>query len=261
MDMTRKATREVISSHCKQLKLSQRVVSLCEEQATYEQEAFLCQVFQGEVDQREKSRKARALSRAMFPTFKTLEGFDTSGIQFPTGLTLDDLAKGTYIQKARNLIFYGSVGTGKTHLAIALGLLACEAGYTVRFYTMTDLVTRLGDAHRQGRLERVMKEIQATDLLILDEWGYIPVDRQGSQLLFRVIADCYERKSLILTTNLEFSSWGNIFTDEQMAAAMIDRLVHHGYLMIFGGPSYRITNALMRQNPAADWEVTRGQNN
>lgn len=256
MAMTREGTREAISSYCKQLKLSQRVVTLCEEQASEAQEAFLHEVFQGEVEQRAQSRKARNLSRAMFPTFKTLEGFDTTGIQFPAGLTLDDLAKGAYIQKTRNLIFYGSVGTGKTHLAIALGILACEAGYTVRFYTVTDLVTRLGDAHRQGNLERVMREIQATDLLILDEWGYVPVDRLGSQHLFRVIADCYERKSLILTTNLEFSSWGNIFTDEQMAAAMIDRLVHHGYLLIFGGPSYRIANALMRQNPAADLEVT-----
>ena len=100
-----------------------------------------------------------------------------------------------------------------------------------------------------------MKEIQSLDLLILDEWGYVPVDRQGSQLLFRVISDCYERKSLIVTTNIEFSAWGAIFTDEQMAAAMIDRLVHFGYLILCGGPSYRIANALMRKNVAGVVEV------
>jgi DNA replication protein DnaC len=112
-------------------------------------------------------------------------------------------------------------------------------------------VLKLSDAYRSGTLERLVRELKQLDLLILDEWGYVPVDREGSQLLFRVIADAYESKSLILTTNLEFSKWGGIFTDEQMAAAMIDRLVHHGHLMMFGTKSYRMTHALMRHQPAA----------
>ena len=98
------------------------------------------------------------------------------------------------------------------------------------------------------RLERLVRDLKQLDLLILDEWGYVPVDREGSQLLFRVIADSYESKSLILTTNLEFSKWGGVFTDEQMAAAMIDRLVHHGHLLMFDAKSYRMTHALMRHN-------------
>ena len=96
-------------------------------------------------------------------------------------------------------------------------------------------------------LNRLQKELAALDLLILDEWGYVPVDREGAQLLFRVIADSYEQKSLILTTNLEFSKWGGVFTDDQMAAAMIDRLVHHGHLFLFDGKSYRMEHALMGQ--------------
>ena len=133
-------------------------------------------------------------------------------------------------------------------MSLALGIIACEMGLRVRFYTVTELVLKLSDTYRNGTLERLVRDLKQLDLLILDEWGYVPVDREGSQLLFRVVADSYESKSLILTTNLEFSKWGNVFTDEQMAAAMIDRLVHHGHLLMFEGKSYRMTHALMRHN-------------
>jgi len=102
-------------------------------------------------------------------------------------------------------------------MAIALGVLACEANHKVRFHTVTELVLKLSDAYRNGTLERLVRELKQLDLLILDEWGYVPVDREGSQLLFRVIADAYESKSLILTTNLEFSKWGGIFTEPNTA--------------------------------------------
>lgn len=144
-------------------------------------------------------------------------------------------------------MLYGPVGTGKTHLAIAAGLRACELGKTVKFYTVAELVMRLAEAKRGGTLERLMSEIQRCQLLILDEWGYIPVDKDGSQLLFRVIADSYESRSLVITTNLEFSKWGTVFTDDQMAAAMIDRLAHHGHLLVFEGESYRMKHALMKE--------------
>ena len=128
-----------------------------------------------------------------------------------------------------------------------MGVRACEQGYTVRFFTVTDLVLRLSEARRAGTLERLQQDLQRADLLVLDEWGYVPVDRDGSQLLFRVIADRDETRSLILTTNLEFSKWGSLFTDDQMAAAMIDRLAHHGHLLLFDGESYRMTHALMKE--------------
>ena len=135
-------------------------------------------------------------------------------------------------------------------MSLALGIMACEMSLKVRFYTVTELVLKLSDAYRSGTLERLVRDLKQLDLLILDEWGYVPVDREGSQLLFRVIADSYESKSLILTTNLEFSKWGSVFTDEQMAAAMIDRLVHHGHLLMFESKSYRMTHALMRHTAA-----------
>jgi len=108
-------------------------------------------------------------------------------------------------------------------------------------------VVKLSEAFKEGSLEKLLKSILRADLLIIDEWGYVPLDRQGAQLLFRIIAESYERRSIVLTTNLEFSKWGTIFTDDQMAAAIIDRLAHHGHIVLFEGESYRMKHALMRQ--------------
>ena len=142
-------------------------------------------------------------------------------------------------------------------MAIAAGVSACMKGYRVRFYTVTELVLKLAEARKNGTLERLRSDLNRLDLLILDECGYVPVDRDGSQLLFRVISDSYESKSLLLTTNLEFSKWGSIFTDDQMAAAMIDRLVHHGHLILFEGNSYRMEHALMKHTARQPDKVIR----
>ena len=125
-------------------------------------------------------------------------------------------------------------------------------GLKTKFFSVTELVLKLAEARKQGTLEKLVKDLQKQDLLILDEWGYVPVDRDGSQMLFRIVSDSYERKSLILTTNLEFSKWGSVFTDEQMAAAMIDRLAHHAHLLMAGGRSYRMKHALMRQDAVVE---------
>ena len=172
-------------------------------------------------------------------------------MSFPPSFTREDLETCQFIAQKQNLVLFGPVGVGKTHLAIAAGVKACKRGLKTRFYTVTSLVLKLAKARRSGTLERLIRELQGLDLLILDEWGYVPIDKEGSQLLFRVISDSYENKSLILTTNIEFSKWGSLFTDTQMAAAMIDRLVHHGQLLIFEGPSYRMEHALMRQDGRA----------
>jgi len=243
----REQLRSEISAFCKKLVLSQRAVELCEKEATPKQEEFLHRVLAEEMENRERSRRSRLMNRAGFPVYKTLEGYDRQGVKLPTSLKWSDLTDAVFIQAKRNLVLYGPVGTGKTHLAIAMGIRACEMGMSVKFYTVAELVMRLAEAKRSGTLERLMKEIQRTQLLILDEWGYVPVDREGSQLLFRVIADSYESRSLIITTNLEFSKWGSVFTDDQMAAAMIDRLAHHGHLLVFEGESYRMKHALMKQ--------------
>lgn len=244
--MTREATRREISAMCKQLKLSQRILDHCEAVEDPKQEYFLFEVLRSETEHRDRSRLVKQLNQAAFPYPKHLDDFDDRRIKYPASTSMAELKSLRFIEQSQNVILYGSVGTGKTHLAIGLGYLACQQGFRARFYTLADLITQLSAAQREGRLERFMAGVARLDLLILDEWGYIPVDRVGSQLLFRIISDCYERKSLILTTNLEFSAWTTIFTDEQMAAALIDRLVHHGHLIVCEGPSYRVTNALMR---------------
>lgn len=242
----RRERREVISHYCKRLSWSQTAVRLCEE-ASPLQEIFLEEVMAAELANRETGRRARLLSRAGFPAHKTLAEFERRVVQLPSTLTWADLEQGTFLGSQRNLVFYGGVGLGKTHLGIALGMAACERGQTVRFFTVTGLVVRLTEALRAGTLERAFMELQRADLIILDEWGYLPIDREGAQLLFRVVADSYETRSLILTTNLEFSKWGAIFTDDQMTAAMIDRLAHHGHLLVFEGESYRMQHALMKE--------------
>lgn len=242
----RAARRADIAQCCRQLVLTQTAVQLCEK-ATPRQEEFLLQVLRAELVQRDHNRRARLLARAGFPAYKTLEGFDRHGVQLPRTLSWADLEQGDFIRDHRNLVLYGPVGTGKTHCGVALGYAACERGLTVRFFTVTDLVMRLSEAKRAGTVERLLQDIQRADLLILDEWGYVPLDHDGAQLLFRVIANSYETRSLIITTNLEFSKWGSVFTDEQMTAAMIDRLAHHGHLVVFEGESYRMKHALMKE--------------
>lgn len=245
--MDRSEVRQEISLFCKRLTISQNPVRLCDLEATPKQEEFLHRVFQVELEHREQVRKDRLFRKACFPIRKTLEGYEFQQIRLPGAITLDDLVSCQFIREKRNLVLYGPVGTGKTHLAVALGVNACDLGIETRFFTVAALVTKLSEAKRAGNLEKTLKELWKADLLVLDEWGYLPMNREDSQLLFQVVTSCYEQRSLVITTNLEFSKWGGIFTDDQMAAAMIDRLAHHGHLIIFEGESYRLKNALMRQ--------------
>ena len=141
---------------------------------------------------------------------------------------------------------FGPPGTGKTHLATALGRKACRQGIPVRFFTAAELVMRLLRANAENRLDRELSQIGRARLLVVDELGYIPIDEEGSRLLFQVVTNAYERQSIIYTTNIEFSGWGRIFGDPNMAAAIIDRTVHHGRMIRFEGDSYRKAHALMQ---------------
>jgi DNA replication protein DnaC len=159
----------------------------------------------------------------------------------------NDILATNFISKKENLILYGNVGSGKTHLAIATGIVACNSGKRVRFYRTASLVNELIEEKKQGNIVRFMKNLEKCDLLIYDEWGYVPIDSYGSKLLFQVIAECYERKSLIITTNLEFAKWNEIFYDEKITAAIIDRIIHHSHLLDFTGrDSRRLMNSLIK---------------
>ena len=141
----------------------------------------------------------------------------------------------------------GDVGTGKTHMTSALCRLACERRLEARLFTASSLVARLRRAREEGRLDREAAQIGGARLLVIDELGFLPLDAEGARLMFQVFADAYERQSVLITTNLEFSRWGSVFGDDQMAAAVIDRIVHHGRLIQFRGESYRVRHALMRE--------------
>jgi DNA replication protein DnaC len=219
--------------------------------ATSEQVSAVRRLIHIETASRAATKKIKLMRRAKFPVVKSLGDFDYSDIDFPDAYTKQDIESLDFVRKSEGFVFYGKTGRGKTHLAIALGIAAVEMGCEVRFFGTAQLVRALTQALKQDTLEQTMREISRADLVILDEFGYIPLDIDGARLLFQVISQCYERQSLILTTNIEFSKWGTIFADEKLAAAAIDRICHHGRLLKFGGGSRRIDSSLMLQNGAA----------
>ena len=198
-----------------------------------------------ELANRERAKHDRLLRRARFPVVKGLDGYDFTNVRLPDGYMLDELLGLGFIPRAQDLVFYGKTGRGKTHLAIGLGMKAIDMGLGVRFHQTAELVLQLGNAKRDGTLETMLRDIGRADLIILDEFGYVPFDIDGARLLYRIIAGSYERRSIIFTTNIEFSKWGTVFADDKLAAAIIDRIVHHGRLLEFTGQSRRVSEALM----------------
>jgi len=155
-----------------------------------------------------------------------------------------ELARGEWLDQCANCCFIGNAGTGKTHLAIALGLAACRQGRRVRFFTAATLVNRLEESQKQYQLERFLAQLDKTDLLIVDELGYLSFSRIGAELLFQVFTDRYERKSLLITSNLAFSDWGQVFQGERMTAALLDRLTHRCHIFEMNGESYRFRESM-----------------
>ena len=235
-----------IAEYCRRLRLGKNIALISDQIAAESHQEYLLKVLKEELAYRESKMKNRLIQQAGFYTLKTFEGYCFDEIKLPAELSVADLKEANFISKKKNLILYGNVGTGKTHLATAIGVEACKQGRIVRFFRTAALVNLLNDAQRKGELGQLLKKLSKAELLICDEWGYVPLDRDGSKLLFQVISERYEQRSVIITTNLEFSKWVNIFYDEQLTAALIDRLVHHSYLLIFDGQSYRIKNSLMK---------------
>jgi len=238
--------KEHIAYCCKKLRLGRKIVDVFEEVEADNNQEYLMKILQIALDNRETSRKNRLVKQAGFYAMKTFEDFSFEEIRLPQDLSPEELKKASFVDEKKNLILYGNVGTGKTHLAQAIGLEACKKNKVVRFFRTAALVNRLSEAQKKSELNVFMKTLMKADLVICDEWGYVPLDRDGSKLLFQVISECYEQRSVIITTNLEFSKWVHIFYDEQMTAAMIDRLVHHSHLLLFEGQSFRIRNSLMK---------------
>jgi DNA replication protein DnaC len=233
---------------CRQLRLNSRIVQNAKKIKAETHLEFLLTLLAEELEQRDRDRRNVYLRAAKFELIKTFEKYTFQDIKFPQALSPDDILNVTFIPKKENLILYGTVGAGKTHMAIATGIAACNAGFRVKFWRTPVLVNALTEAKNQGNLSRFMRQFEKLDLLICDEWGYVPIDKEGSKLLFQIISECYERKSLILTTNLEFNRWNDIFADTKITAALLDRIIHHSHLLDFTQrESWRLKEALLSQ--------------
>lgn len=233
----------VLKDQCKELKLG-TVADVYATIPLKNKEQFLTELFSAELAARKDNRARRNLKRAGFPQVKTLDTFEWEHLKLPTKTTPEHVTDLVFMQRSENLILMGEVGTGKTHLATALGLKACMEGHDVRFFRTAELANRLLEHHGTGSLNRFTKGLARCDLLILDELGFVPLHRHGAELLFNVIADCYERRSVIVTTNLVFGQWNTVLSDDRLTAALVDRLVHHAHIIGFTGESYRLRHAL-----------------
>ena len=231
---------------CKRLKLGSGVIARAKKIKAKTHVDFLLELFSGELEERDRKRRNAYIKAAGFNIQKTFEKYTFEDIKFPQTLTADDIMEVAFIPRRENIILYGNVGAGKTHMAIATGMAACNAGFRTRFWRTANLVNALVEAKAAGCLGMFMKQFDKLDLLICDEWGYVPLDSDGTKMLFQVVSECYERKSIIITTNLEFSRWNDIFADTKITAALLDRIIHYSHLLDFTNrDSRRLMDALL----------------
>ena len=250
--MSATQSTELLKHHLKALKLP-TVLSECEKVAmrssadNVDHLGFLLQLLDLELIDRERKAADRRLKAARFPAPKTLDEFDFAVRPSVNKPQILDLARGDYLTRRENVLFVGPSGTGKTHLATALAMAACAQGKKVRFWRVTELITTLREAEQDRQLLRLRHQLAKLDLLVLDEFGYVPASKAGAELLFDVIATAYERSSIVLTTNLGFEQWTEVLGPERLTGAALDRLTHRCVIVETSGESYRLHDAKRRR--------------
>lgn len=242
--------------------LEAQLDTLCEQAAQRELDykTFLTEALRTEWQGRFQRSIETRLRQSRFPWNKTLEQFDFDFQPCLDRRQVRELAGLSFVERAHNVVILGPPGVGKTHLAVALGVKAVEAGYSVLFHTLESLMTRLNRAQHENRLEATLKQMTYPKLLILDELGYLPLSHHEASLFFRLVVRRYERGSLIVTSNKSFLDWGEVFNDQVLATAILDRLLHHATTLNVKGESYRLkekrrAGLLGRPKPADEAET------
>ncbi len=251
----RPATEALLAEYLKQLKLTAILKTYAARarearNAGSDYEDFLLSLIESELEARADNRLKRRIRDARFPIIKTMENFNFDEAEGLDKRLIREMAEGTYIKEKRNIIFVGKTGTGKSHLATALGLEACRQGVRTWFVTGAGLVNELIEARSERAVGRIIQKMSRFCLLILDELGYVPFSREGSQLLFQLLAERYERASVIITTNLGFADWTQLFGDPTLTAALLDRLTHKAHIVMCDWDSYRLKESLKKKSPA-----------
>ena len=208
---------------------------------------YLARLVELELIDRERRMVERRIKAAKFPTVKSLDSFDFSAIPKLNKMQVLELARCEWINRRENVIALGPSGTGKTHIALGLGLAACQKGMAVSFTTAAALVNELMEARDERRLLRVQKQMAGYKLLIIDELGFVPLSKTGAELLFELISQRYERGSILITSNLPFDEWTETFGSERLTGALLDRLTHHVSILEMNGESYRLANSTARK--------------
>jgi DNA replication protein DnaC len=216
---------------------------------------YLLRLVEREVIEREHRAAERRIKAAGFPVLKTLDTFDFAEQPSVNEALVRELMRGEYIPARENVLLVGNSGTGKTHLACALAFAACAQGRRVRFFTVPGLVTKLLEQREERSLERLQRQLERQDLLVLDELGYVPFSKAGAELLFEVVSRAYERTSLIVTTNLPFEQWTEVLGSERLTGALLDRLTHRVHIVEANGESYRLRESKRRQRRSSSREA------
>jgi DNA replication protein DnaC len=238
----------LLAHHLKALKLPtflaeyEKVAHLCAAEGV-DHPRYLMRLAEMEMIDRERRMVERRIKAAKFPTVKSLDSFDFLALPSLNKMLVLELARSEYVERRENIIAVGNSGTGKSHIALGLGLAACQKGLSVGFITAAALVHQLREASDEKRLLRHQRQLAGYKLLIIDELGYVPLSATGAELLFEVFSQRYERGSTIVTSNLPFDEWTSVFGSERLTGALLDRLTHHVHILEMNGDSYRLAQS------------------